>query len=191
MKKIFLAALCFLSAVISAEEKFIAFAGSTRNDSHNKKLAQQAAKIARDRGAQVTFIDLRDYPMPFYDADLESASGLPENAKKFRDLLLQADGAIIATPEYNGSLPAVLKNAIDWASRSEEKRPSLDAFKGKKFIILSASPGPRGGVDAAAHLTFILKRLGGKVMGDPLSFGSQPKDFTPELHDTVAQLTNN
>ena len=164
MKKYLL--IAFLSTAISllAETKVLVFAGSTREDSYNKKLALEAAQIAREIGAKVTVIDLKDFPMPFYDADLETKQGLPKNAKRFRDLMIASDAIVIASPEYNSSISAILKNALDWASRSEEGGSSRDAFKGKKFAIVSASPGKSGGARGLVHLRSIIEDIGGEVV---------------------------
>lgn len=147
-----------------AQIKVLAFAGSTREDAYNKKLIKQAAELARQRGAIVTLIDLREYSMPLYDADLEIKQGMPSNAKLFKKLMIDSDAIIIATPEYNGSISAVLKNTIDWASRTEDGKGSREAFKGKKFAIMSASPGGGGGGRALVHLRSILEALGGEVI---------------------------
>lgn len=157
--------LCVVfSATLSAETKVLAFAGSTREASVNKQLVVEAADFARQMGAQVTVIDLKDYPIPFYDEDFEASDGMPETAKQLRKLMIQSDVIIIASPEYNGSVSAVLKNAIDWASRSEDGRSSREAFKGKKFIIMSASPGSGGGAKGLLHLRTIVKSIGGAVI---------------------------
>lgn len=93
--------------------KILAFAGSTRTDSFNKKLVRIAAQGATAAGADATFVDLRDFPLPLFDEDLEARDGLPATARQFKDLLLAHDGLLIASPEYNSSFTAVLKNAID------------------------------------------------------------------------------
>ncbi len=98
--------------------RILAFAGSARRESLNKKLARVAAQYAREAGAEVTFIDLDDYPMPVYHGDLEAAEGMPENGKKLRALFLAHDALLIVTPENNRSIPSLLKNTIDWLSRS-------------------------------------------------------------------------
>lgn len=141
---------------LSAESKVLAFSGSTRTDSVNKKLVKEAANIARSLGAEVTEIDLKELPMPLYDGDLEAAEGMPENTKTLRNLMIQSDVILIATPEYNHSIPAVLKNALDWVSRSEKAERSKEAFQGKKFAIMSASPGKGGGAKGLIHLRDIL-----------------------------------
>src|SRR5689334_2337245 len=101
--------------------KILAFAGSTRSGSFNKKLVNVAAEAARAAGATVTVIDLRDLALPLFDQDLEDAKGLPEGAKRFKTLLREHDGMLISSPEYNSSVTGVLKNAIDWASRAKSK----------------------------------------------------------------------
>lgn len=165
-----LALICLtLSGSLAAETTVLAFAGSTREGSFNKKLVREAADIARQLGATVTIVDLKDYPIPFYDADLEATQAMPPNAKSLRSQMLASNAIIIATPEYNGSLSAVLKNTIDWLSRNDEGKPSRDAFKGKKFAILSTSPGPTGGSRAAAHLRTIIENLGGEVVSKQVS----------------------
>lgn len=153
-----------LSATLSAEIKVLAFAGSTREDSVNKKLVSEAANLARQLGASVTVIDLRDYPTPFYDADLEAAQGMPVKAKELRRLMIDSQAIFIASPLYNGSVSAVLKNAIDWASRGENGGSSREAFKGKKFAIMSASPSAKGGAKGLTHLRAILEDIGGTVI---------------------------
>lgn len=175
-KKILLACLVFVLPLM-AEVKVVAFAGSTRKDSYNKKLIQVAAEMARQKGAKVTVIDLNDYPMPFYDADLEAKQGLPANAKKLRELLLQNDAIMIAAPEYNGSVPGILKNAIDWTSRDEKGQFSTDPYKGKKIAIMSASPGKGGGARALVHLRAILQAVSGNVIGIEVSVPEAYKAF--------------
>ncbi len=158
-----LCAMAIALSLFGGEKKVLALAGSTRDESLNKKLVQEASIIARKMGAQVTFLDLKDYPMPFYDEDLEKKQGMPANAKHVRDLMIASDLILISTPEYNASIPAVLKNTIDWASRSEEGGYSPDAFKEKKFAIMSASPGSGGGSRSLSHLRVILEAVGGHV----------------------------
>lgn len=136
--------------------RILAFAGSTRVQSFNKKLAAAAAKGAENAGAKVTLIDLRDYPMPLYDGDLEVAEGLPEKARELRELFLSHNALIIASPEYNGSYSAVLKNAIDWVSRKQEGEVPLACFKGKVALLVAASPGALGGLRSLRHLQSLL-----------------------------------
>lgn len=153
--------------------KILVFAGSTRTDSFNKKLAHIAAEAARTAGAEVSFVDLRDLALPLYDGDLEDSQGLPEGAKQFKKLLREHDGFIIASPEYNSSVTAVLKNAIDWASRAEtDEEPSLVAFRGKVALLMSASPGALGGLRGLVHLRAILGNIGVIVLPDQLAVGA-------------------
>src|SRR4028119_1430947 len=102
---------------MSNTPKILAFSGSTRTGSLNKQLVKIAANAARNAGAEVTYIDLRDFPLPLYDEDLEAAEGMPENARKLKQIMLEHQGLLIASPEYNSSLSGVLKNMIDWVSR--------------------------------------------------------------------------
>lgn len=162
-KRLVLSCLVFIMPLI-AEVKVLAFAGSTRKDSYNKKLILLAAEIARQQGAKVTVIDLSEYAMPFYNADLEAKQGLPASAKKLRDLMLQNDAIMIASPEYNASIPGLLKNTIDWTSHDEKGQYSPDPFKGKKIAIMSASPGKGGGARALVHLRSILEAMGSNVL---------------------------
>ena len=111
--------------------RILAFAGSARSASFNKQLIRVAARGVEAAGVECTLIDLRDYPLPIYDGDLEDESGLPENAARLRDLLKSHQGLLIASPEYNGMLTGALKNAIDWLSHPEEGRELLDCFQGK------------------------------------------------------------
>jgi NAD(P)H-dependent FMN reductase len=174
--------LCSLACVgtLIAEPKVVVFSGSTREDSMNRKLAQEAADIAKKAGASVTIVDLREYPMPFYDGDIEAQKGMPESAKRLRKLMKESDAIIIATPEYNGSISAVLKNALDWASRNEQGQPSQDAFKGKRIAIMSASPGKGGGSRALSHLRIIIQNVGGEVVNDQVSIPDAYNAFTAD-----------
>ena len=173
--------------------KILVFAGSTRSESYNKKLARLAADSANSAGAQATFVDLRDLAIPLYDGDLEDSQGLPEGAKKFKKLLQESDGIIIASPEYNSSVTAVLKNTIDWASRQEsDDEPSLVAFRGKTALLLSASPGGLGGLRGLVHLRAILGNIGVIVLPDQLAISAAHEAFDESgaLKDTkkAAQL---
>jgi chromate reductase, NAD(P)H dehydrogenase (quinone) len=158
------------SIVLNAQVKVLAFAGSTRADSYNKKLLQEAVAIARQMGAQVTVVDLKDYPMPLYDADYEAKEGMPDSVKRFRTHMKNSDVILIACPEYNASIPAVLKNTLDWTSRSEKGGSAQgDAYKGKRFAIMSAAPGKRGGKRGLVHLRAIIEDIGGTVIPEEVS----------------------
>ena len=149
------------------QPKITAFAGSTRAGSFNRQLLAIAADAARVAGAEVTVVELRELALPLFDQDLEAVSGLPEGARKFKALLRASDGFLIASPEYNSSVTAVLKNAIDWASRAEsDDEPPLAAFRGKSAALFAASPGALGGLRGLVHLRSILGNIGVLVLPD-------------------------
>lgn len=160
--------------------KILAFAGSTRKDSYNKKLVQVAANGARSVGAEVTYIDLRDFPMPLFDEDLEKEEGTPENARKFKELMITHDGLLIACPEYNSSITPVLKNAIDWASRPGENEPPLAAFVDKVAAIMSASPGALGGLRGLVTVRSILGNIKVIVLPDQIAVPKAYEAFNPD-----------
>ena len=175
--------------------KILAFAGSTREASYNKKLVKIAAEGAKAAGAEVTYIDLRDLPMPIYDEDLEAKEGIPENARKFKELLKAHQGLLIAAPEYNSSITAVLKNAIDWASRPEPGEPMLAAFTGKVAAIMSASPGGLGGLRGLIHVRSILSSINVLVLPEQKAISSAFQAFDeegklkePKQQEAVEQL---
>jgi len=127
--------------------KILAFAGSLRKDSYNKKLVKIAVKGAESEGAQVTLIDLKDYPLPIYDQDIEDAEGLPAAALQLKKLMLEHDGFLLALPEYNSSMSAAFKNVIDWVSRPAPKEEVyLCCFIDKVVTLMSSSPGQLGGL---------------------------------------------
>lgn len=175
---------------LAAETKILAFSGSLRRDSLNQKLVNSAASVARQMGANVKIIYLSDYEMPFYNADLEEQKGQPENVKRLRQLMLQSDGFIIASPEYNHSVSGVLKNTLDWASRDTAGKPSREAFKDKKFAIMSVSPGSGGGVRGLEHLRAIIEDIGGIVLKQQVAVpnGYQAFDEQGNLKDPELKL---
>ena len=118
-------------------ERILAFAGSTRRDSFNKKLIRVAAEAARQAGGEVTLIDLADFPLPLYDGDLEAGSGQPENSQRLYELFKSHQALLLSCPEYNSSITAVLKNVIDWVSRPRPGEPELVAFTGKVAALLA------------------------------------------------------
>ena len=160
------------------QPRILAFGGSLRAASFNQKAAALAAEGAREAGAGVTLIALRDFPLPLFDADLESTSGMPENAGKLKALFLSHDGLIIASPEYNGSITAALKNAIHWVSRAtaEDEAP-LAALAGKTAAILAASPGGRGGARSLAQLRPFLGNIRITVI--------EPQVTIPTAHEVI------
>jgi NAD(P)H-dependent FMN reductase len=138
--------------------KLFAFAGSRRAGSLNKKLARLAAGALRDHGAEVDLADFREFELPVYDGDLEAESGVPAGVLALRGRITAAEGLVIATPEYNNSVPGAVKNAVDWLSRA---RPM--PFPGLPTLILSASPGLAGGSRGAWALKVPLELLGAFV----------------------------
>jgi chromate reductase len=161
--------------------KLIFLSGSSRKDSLNKKLAKNAYEIASSQGATATLIDLADFDMPIYNGDLESESGLPENAKKLKQLFINHDGFFIASPEYNSSFSPLLKNSLDWISRPETKgETSLIAFKGKTAALSAASPGGFGGLRGLVPLRIMLGNIGVHVIPSQLSIPFASKAFNEE-----------
>ena len=150
--------------------RILAFGGSLRRDSFNQKLAAVAAVGARAVGAEVTLIALRDFPLPVFDQDLEGAEGIPMAAKKLKQLFREHHGLLIASPEYNSSITAALKNAIDWDSRAEtDDEPPLVAFAGKTAALCAASPGALGGLRGLVHARAILGNIGVTVLPDQVT----------------------
>ena len=142
--------------------KLLAFAGSTRQHSFNRRLAQAAAGMARDAGAEVTLLELSDFDIPLYNADLE-ARGTPADVLRLKQVLFDHPAWIVCSPEYNGSYTALLKNTIDWASSPVKGDPvwqdGTRAFRGKVVGMLSASPGALGGLRSQSHLAPLLINL--------------------------------
>jgi NAD(P)H-dependent FMN reductase len=163
------------------QPKILAFAGSTRTGSYNKQLIRVAAEGARAAGAEVTLIDLRDFPMALFDEDLERENGLPASARELKALFCEHEGLLISSPEYNSSITGVLKNALDWVSRTEtEDEPSLLAFCGKTAAIMSASPGGLGGIRGLVHLRALLGNIGVLVLPDQVTISAAHSAFDSE-----------
>ena len=180
---------------MSRAVKILAFAGSTRRESFNKRLVRVAAEGAREAGAEVTLLDLAELPLPLFDADLEAAEGAPENARRLKELMIGHDGFLIASPEYNSSISGVLKNTIDWASRREEGEERLAAFAGKAAALMSASPGALGGLRGLVHVRAILGNLGVLVLPQQKAVPRAHQAFTddglladPKMHSEVTAL---
>lgn len=172
---------------MSTAPKILAFAGSARAGSFNKKLVQVAARGAEQAGAEVTYIDFVDFPMPLYDQDLQEREGFPESVLAFKGLMKSHQGFLIACPEYNSSITPLLKNAIDWASRPEpgEAPLALTCFKGKTAAIMSTSPGGLGGLRCLGHVRSILESIGVLVIPDQIAVPGAMKVF-----DEQGQLTD-
>jgi len=149
---------------MTAAPRILAFAGATRTESFNKKLIRLGAEAARKAGAEVTLIDLRDFPMPLYDGDLEAAERLPPMARELKRLMIEHDGFFLSCPEYNSSISSVLKNALDWVSRQQPDEPARVAFRGKVAALMAASPGHLGGVRGLYAVRQVLNALGTLVL---------------------------
>lgn len=169
-----------------SKPNILVFGGSLRAASFNQKLASIAADAAREAGAEVTLISLRDYRMPIFDEDLEAEEGMPEAAQKLKALFASHTGLIIASPEYNSTITAALKNSIDWVSRatSPDEAP-LSALKGKSAAILSASPGGYGGSRGLAALRPFLENIQISVLPEQVTISSAHEAF-----DAAGTLTD-
>ncbi len=161
--------------------KILAFSGSSRQASFNTMLVSNAALAASEEGADITIINLGDYPMPIYNADLEEKHGLPQTALEFKELLIDHQGLLIASPEYNSAFSPLLKNAIDWASRkqSADEQP-LKAFHGKYAAIMSTSPGALGGIRGLVFLRMLLGNIGITVLPDQQAIPQADQAFNQD-----------
>lgn len=139
--------------------RILAFSGSARRESLNRKLLAVTVQAVRAAGAEVTLLDLNDLPLPLYHGDLEDASGMPANATKLVELVLQHQGLLIASPEYNSMMTPLLKNTIDWCTRADD-----NPFIGKTAAVVSASPGMFGGVRSMQLVRQLLTHLGCHVV---------------------------
>ncbi|MEN8637496.1 NAD(P)H-dependent oxidoreductase [Pseudoalteromonas distincta] len=149
--------------------KIIALAGSLRQESFNQKIINEAARFALQTGAEVEVIKLNELNIPLFNEDIE-AQGTPSDVQLLKDKLRAADGILLASPEYNGSITAALKNAIDWASRTEQG--AVPAFRNKVVALFSASPGGLGGLRGLNHVRDILSGIGSLVLADQLAVPS-------------------
>ncbi len=159
-----------------ATPRLLAFAGSARAASLNKRLVPILAAGAGAAGADVTQIDLRDFELPLYDTDLEQR-GLPENVHKLKQLLKAHHGLLLACPEYNGSLTPLLKNTLDWVSRPAPGEKPLECYEGKVAGLAAASPGALGGLRGLIHVRMILTTLKLLVVPDQAAIGHAHKAF--------------
>jgi chromate reductase, NAD(P)H dehydrogenase (quinone) len=137
----------------------LVFAGSARRDSLNRKFARLAAQAVDAAGGRATLLELADYPLPLYHGDLEAAEGLPDNARALKDIFIAHRGLLIVSPEYNSSIPPLLKNTLDWVSRPRPEQTGYVPFEGKAAALMSASPGALGGMRGLRHLRDVLTEL--------------------------------
>jgi NAD(P)H-dependent FMN reductase len=159
--------------------KILAFSGSLRAASWNKKLVKVAADGAREAGAEVTILDLQAYPLPVYDGDIEAA-GMPENVLKLKQIFREHQGMLISSPEYNSSYSGAIKNTIDWISRKVPGEQPLEHFKDKPVAIMCATPGGKGGMRMLPMLRLLLSNIGMLVLPGQYGLGSVSEAFDPD-----------
>ena len=160
---------------MNAPPRILAFAGSARRESLNRKLLAVVVAAARAAGGEVTLLDLNDYPLPLYHGDLEDASGLPAPAQRLVGLVTQHDALLIASPEYNSLITPLLKNTIDWCTRAEP-----NPLAGRVAAVVSASPGMYGGVRSAQAARGLLLHLGCHVVPAQCSVPRADEAFAPD-----------
>ena len=164
--------------------KILVIPGSLRSGSHNAKLAMAAAHEFAQAGADVTRISLGDFPLPIYDGDLQAKSGVPKNAVNLKRLIGAHHGVLIVTPEYNSSVPALVKNTIDWISRVQDPHEARgQVFREKPFAIAAASEGRLGGTRALAALRLILSACHATVVPNQVALS-----FAREAYDDMDRL---
>jgi NAD(P)H-dependent FMN reductase len=168
--------------------KILVIPGSIRTGSHNVRLAALAAKELTLLDAEVTRISLADYPLPIYDADLDSRTGHPREALQLKQMMSAHHGVFIASPEYSASVTPLLKNALDWISRVREKGdPTYAAFKNRVFAIASASPGTTGGLRSLMALRQILE-LGCGALVVPEQVAVPSAEFAFDQRDELTDV---
>jgi len=165
---------------MSDSVRILAFSGSARRDSLNRKLLAAAVEAVREAGGEVTLLDLNDYALPLYHGDLEDAEGLPANAAKLIELIAGHQALLIASPEYNSMITPLLKNTLDWCTRGGD-----DPFPGKVAAVVSASPGAFGGVRSLQLAQQLLLKLGCHVVPGQTTLPQADKAF-----DADGRLTN-
>lgn len=170
------------------DNRILVFAGSARAESFNKRLARLAASRVERVGGQATFVDLRDYPIPLYDGDLEREQGIPEHARRLKALLAEHAGLVVVSPEYNGFITPLLKNTLDWLSRPDGDEDGLALFRNRTACVLSASPGGFGGMRSLALARLLLTNLGVTVLPDQLAVPRAANAFT-EAGDLADEKT--
>jgi chromate reductase, NAD(P)H dehydrogenase (quinone) len=167
-----------------AAPKILVIPGSLRSGSHNVKLAMAAAYEFAQAGVDVTRISLGDYPLPIYDGDLQAKSGVPKNAVNLKRMMGAHHGVVIVTPEYNSSIPALVKNTIDWITRVQDPHESRgQIFREKPFAIAAASQGRLGGTRALAALRLILSACHATVVPNQLALS-----FADQAYDDMDRL---
>ena len=171
---------------MAGKPKILAFAGSLREHSFSKRVVKTAMTGAGDAGAEITYVDLHDYPMPIYNEDDQKQNGIDPNALKLQRILAEHDGLLIASPEYNGSLSGALKNMIDWTSRQSDEYKMVEVFKGKWAAIMTESPGVFGGLRCLGHLRTVLSIMFVNVLPTEIAVGKVHEMFDGDS----AEMTN-
>jgi chromate reductase len=164
--------------------KILIIPGSTRTGSRNVRLAAAAAYHFVQAGVDVTRISLADFPLPLYDGDLQAKSGVPKHAINLKRMIGAHHGVLVVTPEYNSSVPPLLKNAIDWVSRVQDPNEIRgEAFRKRPFAIAAASEGRLGGARALAALRLILSACHALVIPNQLALS-----FADQAYDDLDRL---
>jgi chromate reductase, NAD(P)H dehydrogenase (quinone) len=164
--------------------KILVIPGSLRTGSLNARLAAVAAHELALAGAEVTRVSLADFPLPIYDGDLQTKSGVPKNAVNLKRMMGAHHGVLIVTPEYNSSVPPLVKNSIDWVTRVQDPHETRgQVFRERAFAIAAASGGRLGGARALAALRLILAACHAMVVPNQLalSFAEEAYDDTDRL----------
>jgi chromate reductase len=169
-----------------AAPKILIIPGSLRSGSHNAKLAMVAADAFVRADAEVTRISLADFPLPIYDGDLQARSGVPINPINLNRMIGAHQGVLIVTPEYNSSVPALVKNTIDWITRVQDSHETRgQVFREKPFAIAAASQSRLGGTRALAALRLILTACHAAVIPNQLALS-----FADDAYDDMDRLKN-
>jgi NAD(P)H-dependent FMN reductase len=166
--------------------KILIIPGSLRTGSHNARLAAQAAYEFTQAGVDVTPLSLSDFPLPIYDGDLQAKSGVPKNAVNLKRMMAGHHGILFVTPEYNASVPPLVKNTIDWLSRVQDSNEARgQVFRGRPFAIAAASESRLGGTRALAALRLVLSALQATVIPNQLALS-----FAAQAYDDMDRLKN-
>jgi NAD(P)H-dependent FMN reductase len=173
-----------IAKLLMAAPKILIIPGSLRTGSRNAKLAAAAADAFVQAGVDVTRISLGDFTLPIYDGDLQARSGVPKNAISLKQMIAAHHGILLVTPEYNSSVPALVKNSIDWVSRVQDPNESRgQVFRERAFAIASASEGRLGGTRALAALRLILSACHATVIPNQLALS-----FADDAYDDMDRL---
>jgi chromate reductase, NAD(P)H dehydrogenase (quinone) len=166
--------------------KILVIPGSLRTGSHNVRLAASAAYEFAQAGVDVTRISLGDFPLPIYDGDLQAKSGVPKHAVNLKRMIGAHHGVLFVTPEYNSSVPALVKNTIDWITRVQDPQELRgQVFRERPFAIAAASEGRLGGTRALAALRLILSACHAIVIPNQLALS-----FADHAYDDMDRLKN-